>query len=63
MKNCITTNTKTSLLTVRQAKDALGFCYSTAIKLIKERLAGYPVLKHYRIGRKIIIKSEWIEKF
>jgi len=33
------------------------------LNLIRGRVHGYPVLKHYRIGRKIIIKSEWIEKF
>tara|TARA_R110000868_G_C10643348_1_gene744337 strand:- start:78 stop:263 length:186 start_codon:yes stop_codon:yes gene_type:complete len=59
----MTTNTQTSLLTVRQAAVALGCCYSTVIKLINGRMTGYPVLKHYRVGRKIIIKSEWIEKF
>lgn len=56
-------NTQTSLLTVRQAAVALGCCYDTVLNLIRGRVHGYPVLKHYRIGRKIIIKSEWIEKF
>jgi excisionase family DNA binding protein len=56
-------NAAADVLTLREAAACLRVSPSQVIRAIAGKLAGGPILKHARVGRRILFKKEWLDEY
>jgi excisionase family DNA binding protein len=57
------TNEHSQVLTVTQAAARLQISKAHVSNVINGKVAGVPPLRHARVGRRILIKTEWVDEW
>ncbi len=57
------TNEQSKVLTLKQAAARLQVSKAHVSNVINRKVPGVPPLRHARVGRRILIKCEWLDEW